>query len=57
MPWDTSDAKHKTKKANTPKKKRQWKEVANSAKARGASDASAIRQANSVIKKRSGRGR
>lgn len=51
MPWSESDASAKTKKANTPKKRRQWKEIANSALERGASEGSAIRQANGVIAK------
>jgi hypothetical protein len=38
-----------TKKANTPKKKRQWRHVYDSAKRRGASKGSAIRQANAVV--------
>jgi len=57
MPWDVGDAIHKTKKASTPKKKRQWKHVANSALASGGSEASAIRQANAVVgRKRKKRG-
>lgn len=51
MPWNKSDAKSKTYKANTPKKQRQWADVANSAKSRGASDGSAIRQANAAVAK------
>lgn len=51
MPWNASDAKGKTKKANTAKKQRQWAAVADSALSRGASDGSAIRQANGVISK------
>lgn len=57
MPWDKGDAKHKTKKASTDKKQRQWKEVANSAKKAGDSDATAIRKANGVIKKSSKKGK
>jgi hypothetical protein len=41
-----------TKKANTPTKKRQWDHVYRSAKQRGASPGSAVRQANSVVKKK-----
>lgn len=52
MPWKTSDAKSFTKKATTSKAKRQWKNVANSALARGASESSAIKQANAVVKRR-----
>lgn len=40
-----------TKKANTPKKKRQWDHVYQSAKGRGASPGSAIRQANAAVKR------
>lgn len=44
-----------TKKANTPKKKRQWKHVYESALARGASEESAIAQASGVVKRNKGR--
>jgi len=40
-----------TKKADTPKKKRQWEHVEESARKRGASPGSAIRQANAAVKK------
>lgn len=55
MPWSPSDgpARH-THKANTPKKKRQWAEVANSALKRGASEGSAVRQANAVVARNRG---
>jgi hypothetical protein len=49
MPWKSSDAKSHTKKANTPTKAKQWEEVANDALKRGASEASAIRQANAAV--------
>lgn len=52
MPWTPSDATRFTKKADTPAKKRQWAHVANSALASGDSEASAIRQANSAVKRR-----
>jgi len=42
-----------TKKANTPKKNRQWMHVYKSAKAGGASEGSAIAQASGVVKKAS----
>lgn len=51
MPWKSSDAKRHTKKADTPKKQRQWADAADSALSRGATEGSAIRQANSVIAK------
>lgn len=40
-----------TTKANTPKKKRQWDHVYQSAKSRGGSPGSAIRQANAAVKR------
>jgi uncharacterized protein YdaT len=51
MPWSSKDAKAKTKAAVTPKEQRQWADVANSALKRGASEGSAVRQANAVVKK------
>lgn len=49
MPWTSKDSKRHTKKANTAKKQRQWSHVSNDALERGASEGSAIRQANSVV--------
>lgn len=49
MPWKPKDAKAKTKKASTPKKQAQWAAIANRLLAEGASEGSAIRQANGVI--------
>ena len=40
-----------TKKATTPKLKRQWSHVETSARKRGASPGSAIRQANAAVAK------
>ena len=40
-----------TRKADTPKRKRQWQHVRESAEARGASPGSAVRQANAVVKR------
>lgn len=51
MPWITKDASLHTKKANTPDKKKQWKEVANSVLKKTGNDAKAIRIANGIIKK------
>lgn len=51
MPWSPSDAKRHTKKATSPKRQRQWAHVANSALKRGASEGSAVRQANAAIKR------
>jgi hypothetical protein len=52
MPYRPSDSTRFTKRANTPKKKRQWSKVYASARRRGASEGSAISQASGVIKKR-----
>jgi len=52
MPWQPADAARHTKKAKSATAKRQWKDVANSALERGASEGSAIRQANAVVKRR-----
>ena len=52
MPWPKSDAKKHTKAASTPKKQRQWNAVANSALAKGQSEGAAVRQANTIVKKR-----
>ena len=49
MPWKPSDARRKTKKASTPKKRALWAEVANRLLEKGASEASASRQANAVV--------
>jgi hypothetical protein len=61
MPWSPADAIRHTHKADTPKKKRQWADVANSQLDRTGSDARAIRSANAVVGRRSvtnvGRGR
>lgn len=52
MPWTPSDASKKTKKAKTPKAKRQWRDIANSVLAKSGDEARAIKTANSVVKKR-----
>lgn len=51
MPWSVKDVKGKTKKAKSPKAKRQWRDVANSALARGVPEGEAIRMANGVAKR------
>jgi hypothetical protein len=40
-----------TRKANTPRRSRQWQHVYESAKSRGASPGSAIRQASGVVRR------
>jgi hypothetical protein len=49
MPWDSSDAYRHTKKATSPVKKKVWSKVANRELSSGASEGSAIRQANAVV--------
>lgn len=44
-------ARKHTRKATTPKLKRQWSHVRESAEERGASPGSAVRQANAVVKR------
>ena len=59
MPWGSKDAGRHTKKADTPKRQRQWSDVANSVRtremAKGVSeeqaDAKAVRTANGVVKR------
>ncbi len=53
MPWDSSDATSGTKKAKTPKLKRQWEHVANSVLKRTGDDKLAKIEANGVIKRMS----
>lgn len=52
MPWNPADATRHDKKADTPKKQRQWSDIADSALARGEDEATAIREANGVLRKR-----
>ncbi len=53
MPWEPSSAHEHDKKANTPKKKKEWSAVANSVLKKTGDDAKAVRIANGVIKKSS----
>ncbi len=52
MPWNASDASRKTKKAKSPKAKRQWSAVANSVLSKTGDEGRAIREANAAVKKR-----
>lgn len=52
MPWEAKDAKRHTKKATSAKSQRQWAHVADSMLDRGHDEGTAIRAANSVVKKR-----
>lgn len=49
MPWSASDASKKTHKASTPRKRRQWSDVANSVLAKTGDEGRAVRTANGVV--------
>ena len=51
MPWNSKDAKRHTKKAKSPKSKRQWAHVADSVLERTGDEGAAVRAANGVVKK------
>ena len=57
MPWGARDATRHTKKARSPKAKRQWSHVANSMLRRGKSEGAAVRAANAVVKRGKRKGR
>jgi len=52
MPWRPEDAKRHTKKARSPKAKRQFAHVANSILQRTGDEGRAIRGANAAVAKR-----
>lgn len=52
MPWTASDAKRFTKGANSQSSQDQWSKVANSVLAKTGDDATAIKTASGVVKKR-----
>lgn len=49
MPWTMADASRHTKKADTPKEKRQWAAVANSVLKKTKNKGRAIAAASSVV--------
>ncbi len=51
MPWNDKDAKRHTRKAKSPKRKRQWRKVANSVLERTGDEGRAVRAANAAVKK------
>jgi hypothetical protein len=51
VPWTPAEASRFTHKAKSPKRKRQWRDVANSMLKRTGDDGAAIRAANAVVKK------
>jgi len=52
MPWTARQATAHTKKAKSPKARRQWRDVADSVLARTGDEGRAVRTANGVIKRR-----
>lgn len=52
MPWNPSDATRHTKKAKSPKAKRQFAKVANKVLEKTGDEGRAIREANAAVKKR-----
>ena len=52
MPWTSSDASRHTKKAKSPKAKRQFAKVANKVLEASGDEGKAIRIANAAVKKR-----
>lgn len=51
MPWSMDSASKHTKKASNPATKKQWASTANSVLAKTGDDATAIKVANSAVKK------
>lgn len=52
MPWTAANARSKTKKASSPKAKRQWAKVANKVLGDSGDEGKAVRIANAAVKKR-----
>ena len=52
MPWSSKDAGRFTKKAKSPKAKRQFSKVANAVLAKTGDEGRAIRSANAAVAKR-----
>ena len=57
MPWSDKDATAKTKKANTPAKKKQWAATANSVLSKTGDDATAVKIANAAVKRHPSKGK
>jgi hypothetical protein len=55
MPWKPTDARAKTRKASTPRKQRQWANVANDVLDRTGDEGRAVRTANGVVAKAKGK--
>ena len=57
MPWSAKDATRFTKKARSPKAKRQFAHVANAVLAKTGNEGRAIRSANAAVAKRRKKGK
>jgi len=55
VPWKPQDAQRHTKKADTPKKQKQWADLSTRLLAAGKPEGEAVKTANGVIKRESGR--
>ena len=53
MPWTMADAIHKTKKATSKVKQKQWAATANAVLKKTGDEGLAVKTANSLIKKKS----
>jgi uncharacterized protein YdaT len=51
MPWTADDASRHTKKADDPKRRRMWADIANSVLAETGDEGRAIREANATVAK------
>lgn len=51
MPWNPEDASRHDSAANSPKKRRQWSDVANRVLSETGDEGRAVREANGVLKK------
>lgn len=51
MPWTPNDATRKTKKAKSPKAKRQWSATANAVLKKTGDEGKAVRIANAAVKR------
>ena len=51
MPWKSSDARRHTHRAQSPRRQRQWREVANSVLRRTGDEGRAVRTANAVVRR------
>ena len=51
MPWQANDVSKHNRSVKSPKRKKEWKDVANSVLKRTGDEGRAIRSANAVVKK------